>query len=101
MALERQCTILIPNESSAVDKDDSGDFLKDMEQNDGSVKKSAVKRLIRNRFYLRAQCSLKLSHSLFEQHQWRQQQRGSDASHPLLCAFRRPRAQKTCVRTLP
>jgi hypothetical protein len=49
MALERQCTILIPNESSAADKDDSGDFLKDMEQNDGAVKKSAVKRLIRNR----------------------------------------------------
>jgi hypothetical protein len=50
MALERQCTILIPNESSAADKDDSGDFLKDMEQNDAAVKKSAVKRLIRNRF---------------------------------------------------
>lgn len=49
MALERQCTILIPNESSAADKDDSSDFLKDMEQNDGAVKKSAVKRLIRNR----------------------------------------------------
>ena len=49
MALERQCTILIPNESSAADKEDSGDFLKDMEQNDGAVKKAAVKRLIRNR----------------------------------------------------
>jgi hypothetical protein len=49
MALERQCTILIPNESSAADKDDSGDFLKDMELNDGAVKKAAVKQLIRNR----------------------------------------------------
>ena len=49
MALERQCTILVPNESSAADKDDSGDFLKDMEQNDGAIKKAAVKRLIRNR----------------------------------------------------
>jgi len=54
MALERQCTILIPNESSAADKEDSGDFLKDMEQNDGAVKKAAVKRLIRNRCAARA-----------------------------------------------